>query len=214
VKVVDVYRDDMFLLCSDGLCGLLPDDVTEQLLRDAGGDVHKALSNCWQRGSAEGWSDNTSVILAAVSGVDAEAPERIVAPLPPRPSYTTVEVEPEPEDDATASVGYSDTVTPVATKRRWWPLALMVVLLAAVALWFLLPKYGKPSPQAPDKSQPAAVVGNPPSDRKPDKPAPGGTTTTEETPSQEPAATDNSTNEPQQDAHESTGFIQAGDVKQ
>ncbi len=155
VKVVDVYRDDLFLLCTDGLCGLLPDDVTEQLLRDSSGDAAKALASCWQRGTVEGWNDNVSIILAAVDGVEAEAPERKVAPLPKRPSYTTVEVEVEPASNFQPSTFNLQPSTDAPTShrgsghRRWllWAVLLLLLVAAGVFLWFRFS--GGVSPEKP-----------------------------------------------------------------
>lgn len=141
VKVIDVYRDDMFLLCSDGLCGLLPDDVTEQLLKDAEGDAAKALSYCWRRGTDEGWDDNVSIIIATADGVDTVAPERKVEPLPQRPYYSTVTVGPEPyTPQPTPEIPFEEK----KSSRRWLlPVAIIMVVSMSV-LWFFFPKQKAP----------------------------------------------------------------------
>lgn len=142
VKVIDVYRDDMFLLCSDGLCGLLPDDVTEQLLKDAEGDAAKALSYCWRRGTDEGWDDNVSIIIATADGVDTVAPERKVEPLPQRPYYSTVTVGPEPyTPQPTPEIPFEEK----KSSRRWLlPVAIIMVVSMSV-LWFFFPKQEAPA---------------------------------------------------------------------
>ncbi len=157
VKVIDVYSDDMFLLCSDGLCGLLPDDVTEQLLKDAEGDAAKALANCWRRGTDERWDDNVSIIIATVDGVDTVAPERKVKPLPQRPSYSAITVEPEPyTPQPTSEIPFEEK----KSSRRWLlPVAIIMVVSMAV-LWFFFPKQEAPAnstshPVPTEKTSPA-----------------------------------------------------------
>lgn len=166
VKVVDIYRDDLFLLCSDGLCGLLPDAVTEQLLSAADGDVQKALANCWQRGSAEGWDDNCSIVLASVGGVKAIAPERKVDPLPKRPSYSTVEVEIEaPQQTAVPKT------TPVHRRRRWLlPLLVAVAIGIGVVIGYCLSKRNSTEKPAP-RPVPAVKPTHSPSRREASTPS-------------------------------------------
>lgn len=128
VKVIDVYCGDVFLLCSDGLCGLLPDEVTEQLVKDADNDVRKALDNCWQQGMAKGWSDNVSIIMASIDGVETEAPVRHVEPSPEAPSYSS-------------TVTSVDAIPLVETKpkaRRHWPFVVAVAVLLMVVCAVLL----------------------------------------------------------------------------
>lgn len=166
VKIIDVYRGDMFLLCSDGLCGLLPDEVTEQLLQASNGDVRQAMANCWRRGTDEGWNDNVSIILASVDGVDAEAPERKVAPLPPRPSYSTVEVEIEaPQQTAVPET------TPVHRRRRWLlPLLVAVAIGIGVVIGYCLSKRNSTEKPAP-RPVPAVKPTHSPSRREASTPS-------------------------------------------
>lgn len=89
VEVVDVYNGDTFLLCSDGLCGLLSDEMIEGLFQAAEGNALDALQLFWHRGQAEGWSDNVSIITAQVHGVETEAPLRQIPLRPKVPSYST-----------------------------------------------------------------------------------------------------------------------------
>lgn len=167
VKIIDVYRNDIFLLCSDGLCGLLPDEVTEQLIKDANGDVHKALENCWRRGSAEGWSDNVSIILAAVNGVAAMAPERKVVPLPERPSYSTVTVEIDVPQSERAEVKRNQKEVPhglpkneAKPKRKVWPIIVLALVVVCAVVWFALPSGKTPvRPSVQPEADKVATVG-------------------------------------------------------
>lgn len=165
VKVFDVYKGDMFLLCSDGLCGLLPDDVTEELLRSSGGNVVDALHSCWQRGTEEKWSDNVSIILAAVDGVDTVAPVRKVAPLPKAPSYSdTLKEADEAADPNPIMQSSSDDTVQVEVDEsghksglwRWLPWVLLCVAVCVIVSLVFRPKPPKPEPPQGQK-QPAVV---------------------------------------------------------
>ncbi len=166
VKVFDVYKGDMFLLCSDGLCGLLPDDVTEELLRSTGGNVVDALQTCWRRGSEEKWSDNVSIILAAVDGVETVAPVRKVAPLPKVPSYSDTLKEADEAADPNPIMKSS----PIDTMQvevddsgrklslwRWLPWVLLCVAVGVI-ISFVVPR--KPKPDVPQHQEQPAVVEN------------------------------------------------------
>ncbi len=136
--VVDVYRDDVFLLCSDGLSGLLPDEVIEQLLKDTNGDVRQSLSNCWRRGEAEGWDDNVSIILASIHGVEVEASERPTVLRPQRPSYSPVPAVIAAGSTAVAVPPSIPSIRPHSPRRmRWIWIALAAVVVAAAILFCL-----------------------------------------------------------------------------
>ena len=65
VKKYPLHSGDVFLLCSDGLCGLLRDEEIKSILSS-----NQSVSNClnalWQRGHEEGWTDNVTIELAKV----------------------------------------------------------------------------------------------------------------------------------------------------
>lgn len=153
VKVIDVYHDDMFLLCSDGLCGLLPDEVTEQLLKDANGNTLQALDNCWRRGSAEGWNDNVSIIVASVDGVEAVAPERKVEPLR-RPVYTTVE-EPLADLYTQNNTDEDEQKGKLCSKtfKRWILPAAIVVVVIMCLLFVIKPFKQHPADRQSTKTE-------------------------------------------------------------
>lgn len=60
-----IYNNDIFLLCSDGLCGTLRDKEIEGILSE-----NKDLSQCceqlWQADKAAGWHDNVTTAMAQV----------------------------------------------------------------------------------------------------------------------------------------------------
>lgn len=78
-----VHEGDIFLLCSDGLCGVLQDREIEGVMRgdyEKISDMRKAL---WTAAEAAGWHDNvTTVLCEIVSG--GEKPEKTACDEPAR----------------------------------------------------------------------------------------------------------------------------------
>lgn len=66
-KIYPIHRRDVFMLCSDGLCGLLDDKKLESILSDNCTSSHDALAALWKEGEKEGWSDNATIEVACVT---------------------------------------------------------------------------------------------------------------------------------------------------
>lgn len=66
-KIYPIHRRDVFLLCSDGLCGLLNDTQIEEILADNCTSSEDALKALWAKGQQEGWSDNATIEIACVT---------------------------------------------------------------------------------------------------------------------------------------------------
>lgn len=66
-KVFDIQQGDIYLLCSDGLCGCLQDRQIQEVIEQH----HTAASECrdalWQADEAAGWHDNVTTILAQIT---------------------------------------------------------------------------------------------------------------------------------------------------
>jgi protein phosphatase len=74
-KVVDVeinvYQPqpgDIFLLCSDGLSGMISDEVMQSILRNNSGNLEAATKRLIDTANANGGIDNVTVILTQYSG--------------------------------------------------------------------------------------------------------------------------------------------------
>lgn len=67
VEIYDVYTNDVFLICSDGLCGLIPDAEIERIMRANSRSTGKCLDALWHAGDVVGFTDNCSVVLARVA---------------------------------------------------------------------------------------------------------------------------------------------------
>lgn len=70
--VVDLQEGDRLLFCSDGLCGLVEDDlITEDL---SAPDVDTVLDDLIESAHAAGGLDNITLVVADVVGDDAKSP--------------------------------------------------------------------------------------------------------------------------------------------
>ena len=67
VEIYDVYTNDVFLICSDGLCGLIPDAEIERIMLANSRSTGKCLDALWHAGDVAGFTDNCSVVLARVA---------------------------------------------------------------------------------------------------------------------------------------------------
>lgn len=65
VKEYPLHTGDTFLLCSDGLCGLLRDSEIENIMVQ-NSSIGNCLNALWKHGSSIGWTDNTTIELAKV----------------------------------------------------------------------------------------------------------------------------------------------------
>lgn len=69
LRIYDVYQRDVFLLCSDGLCGLLTDTEINDVIQTTCTSSKDSLKALWDKGQETGWSDNVSIdILCIVDG--------------------------------------------------------------------------------------------------------------------------------------------------
>ncbi len=66
-KIYPIHRRDVFMLCSDGLCGLLNDEQIENILADNCTSSEDALKALWAKGQQEGWSDNATIEVACIT---------------------------------------------------------------------------------------------------------------------------------------------------
>jgi protein phosphatase len=55
---------DTYLFCSDGLHGLVPDDIIARILRDPNGDLEEQAQTLIDTALQAGGNDNVSIILA------------------------------------------------------------------------------------------------------------------------------------------------------
>ncbi len=155
LRVEETKTGDVFLACSDGLCGFVEDELIKQILLEAGTDYPTAIKNLLNAANATGGEDNITVAIAQVDdpGTAAEAAGRdaqtILAIEGPGgeildevlPAIKAVEL---PDEDTQKINLDSVDTTPQAQKppaggggssgRLWRWLALLVVLTAIIFL--------------------------------------------------------------------------------
>lgn len=64
INVCQPQPGDIFLLCSDGLSGMISDEVMQSILAKAGGNLEAATKKLIDTANANGGADNVTVILA------------------------------------------------------------------------------------------------------------------------------------------------------
>ncbi len=66
VKCFSLEENDIILLCSDGLCGVLRDHEMEQLIAGHQNSMVACLDALWEAARNAGWHDNVTIELAQV----------------------------------------------------------------------------------------------------------------------------------------------------
>lgn len=66
-KVFDIQQGDLYLLCSDGLCGCLQDAQILSVIEQHHTTVAECRDALWQADEAAGWHDNVTTVLAQVT---------------------------------------------------------------------------------------------------------------------------------------------------
>jgi serine/threonine protein phosphatase PrpC len=100
--VVETEPGDIFLLCSDGLSGMVSDTAILKIVRDNRRDLPAAAQALVAAANRGGGDDNITVVVFAVDGDEEEATRRMDAVAPP----VAAEPEgPEPDDEADTLAG-------------------------------------------------------------------------------------------------------------
>ena len=68
VQEYELYKNDVILLCSDGLCGTLRDSEIEYVLRQPYNTLQSYRDELWKADELAGWHDNVTILLAQVDG--------------------------------------------------------------------------------------------------------------------------------------------------
>lgn len=66
VKSYPVHNGDIYLLCTDGLCGVLRDNEIEEIMSQSHQSVDDCLKSLWNNGKEVGWTDNVTIELAKI----------------------------------------------------------------------------------------------------------------------------------------------------
>lgn len=159
-RTVPVYKGDILMVCSDGLCGVLRDRKSydmqgnqypgfnmEDLIRENRASMQGLREVLWAAAESSDWYDNVTVILCEL--LEGESPT--VAPQPQPEPLNPTPRNPEPEPMKTKSY-----ISFRMSKRvvRW---ATMLILFALLAVGgYLL--FGRKSVQEPDLEYKALMV--------------------------------------------------------
>ena len=117
-----LYNDDVILLCSDGLSGVLRDVEIEKILADNAGSVENCRNALWAESEKAGWTDNVTIALCRI-GSGAAQTEKPAIEIPPAET-AVIEMK--------------------KTKRNRIKIVVITLLLLAIAAgigYFLLLKY-------------------------------------------------------------------------
>ncbi len=138
VSVRKVVDGDLYILCSDGLCGLVKDDDIRRVVAGCHGEVQSIAGQLIQLAKDRGGTDNITVAALKVVGD------------PPVSSLTemdTVTVDAEPSEYFAAEMEWVETMeNPAAhspsaanqSSRRVFPLAAAVIAVAVLSFIFYL----------------------------------------------------------------------------
>lgn len=87
-----VRRDDILLMCSDGLSGKLRAEDMLAVIQKSKGDLAAACNMLVDEANERGGEDNITVVLAYFTGEDLQEPksEKITIELPPMEEDTTL----------------------------------------------------------------------------------------------------------------------------
>ena len=83
--VVDLQHDDprngdVYVLCSDGLSGMVQDDEILKIVASAA-DIREACTNLIARANEHGGEDNVTAVLIKIEGPEPDAPTEEIASL-------------------------------------------------------------------------------------------------------------------------------------
>ncbi len=149
IKIYPIHRRDVFMLCSDGLCGLLNDEQIETILADNCTSSEDALKALWAKGEQEGWSDNATIEVACIT--DGGLP-------PTRKAVGYDEGKPKPVVGKNKPIEKDTNVLPNfwQTNKQYIMIVAIVAIVAIGIIWFFSrdKKIGESSNQEFNVEQP------------------------------------------------------------
>ena len=135
LKVYDICERDMFLLCSDGLCGLLQDKQIEDIISVNCSSTKDALAALWKAGESEGWTDNATIDLLNIIEGGAR-PKGVAVGYP----VIRKKVEQKPKDTSRKNTGGKEKQQTEDGIGKFFkpPFLYIYALVALLLLGFIL----------------------------------------------------------------------------
>ena len=119
VREYPLCNDDVIMLCSDGLNGVLRDNVIEEVMRENAENMAACRDALWEEARKAGWYDNVTIGLCRiVSGSEQDVESSV-------PSETSTPLKPEKK----------------TAKKRKWIKALIVGLIIGMLAGIVIAKY-------------------------------------------------------------------------
>ncbi|MCP4566759.1 MAG: Stp1/IreP family PP2C-type Ser/Thr phosphatase [FCB group bacterium] len=137
VAVRKVVENDIYILCSDGLCGLVEDDSIRRTVSQAGGDVEKIASLLVQLANERGGVDNVTIVALKITG-------SVTASQLPELETVTVDTEPSeyfPLEEELAVLVEEEPPQSNGNGKKSNPLPLIatvIIVLVLVAIFYII----------------------------------------------------------------------------
>lgn len=130
LRAYDICERDVFLLCSDGLCGLLQDNQIQDIISLNCSSTKDALNALWKAGDSAGWSDNATIeLLNIIEG--GMRPKGVAVGYPVK--KVPVQVAPKPAHSSKVEIPKNNE-TPRKVQPRILVYIISLVVMAALAI--------------------------------------------------------------------------------
>lgn len=134
VAVRKIVSGDIYILCSDGLCGLVKDDDIRRVVAGGHGDVDEIAGQLIELANNRGGTDNVSVIVVKVAGEVQPSTLTEMATVtiePEPPEFFPIEEEwvANPDDPSGAAVSGSKK-----SGSRLFPMTAAAIVILALAI--------------------------------------------------------------------------------
>jgi len=129
IREVDLAGGDQYLLCSDGLTGMVTDEEIELILHRESPD--QAVRSLVDDANERGGTDNITVQIAAI-------PESAIRIKSPEPAAAAAESTTASEPGETTRVSSAPAPGPQEPERRYWIVGVALAVGAALLFAWLL----------------------------------------------------------------------------
>jgi len=137
MKVYDICERDVFLLCSDGLCGLLQDNEIENIVANNCSSTKDALDALWKAGTEARWADNSTIeLLAVLSG--GKHPKGIAVGYPEKKNLPAMVVPTTPVGGKTFDELPKPSTGSAKKLVAWITVALLLLLLSGAGVYYFM----------------------------------------------------------------------------